>query len=220
MRHGPLLQLLLLLLEDDAARLRQLHSYELAQCAAAAAAMQDAIQQQQQQQQRPRRDVGAAAAQQQDPAVLLPHASSSKQQQQSGGQDDAAALDLNALSLLQQQQPDGGSSSSGGGTAALALQDPLQRFWQALHNVITPQLSMFSADSLALTALSFAAGRQASRDLMLGVTHAALARPQKFEESPVAVCRMLKALVLSDHTHEVCTICCCCNGSNGGRECG
>lgn len=83
------------------------------------------------------------------------------------------------------------------------MQDPLQRFWQLLHDVTTPQVTTFSVDSLALSALSFAAAGHSSRELMLGVVHSGLARPQKWQESPVAVTRMLKALLLTDTQHEV-----------------
>lgn len=176
LRHGPLLQLLLVLLENDGAKMRDLHSYELAQCAAAAAAMQDAARREQ-----------ASLPQEQPPP--LP-----QQQQQlqlpEGASGEASAA---SASLIAQ-----GSSSDSG---ALALLDPLQRFWQLLHDVSLPQLSTFSVDSLALTALSFAAAGRGSKALLLGVGNSGLARPHKWADSPVAVSRMLKALLLSD-THQ------------------
>jgi len=185
LRHTTLQRLLLLLLSGgNAAVMRELHSYELAQCAAAAAAMQDAVQQQQQ---------GQRSRQQQQQQEEVPV------QEHPG--EDLSSPDLPVpLSAVTPHQ-DSSSSSSGGN--ALALQEPLQLFWQQLSNVITPQLSTFSADSLALTALSFAAAGQSSRELMLGVVNAALARPQKFMESAVAVSRLLKALLITGTNHEV-----------------
>jgi hypothetical protein len=167
------------LLDNNGGQMRNLNSYELAQCAAAAAAMQDALRRQQQQQQQQQLLLSAARQQSSEGDALEP---------------SNALLASNALQT---------STSSSSSSGALALLDPLQQFWQLLHHVTMPQLSTFSVDSLALTALSFAAAGKNSRELTLGVVNAALARPQKWWESPVAVSRMLKALVLTDTQHEV-----------------
>jgi hypothetical protein len=179
-RHGPLLRLLLVLLDNDGGKMRDLNSYELAQCAAAAAAMQDALRRQQQQQQQ----------QQQEQWLKL---SATRQLSLEGFATESS-------DALQTSNAFQGSSSSSG---ALALLDPLQQLWQLLLDAITPQLATFSVDSLALTALSLAAAGRNSKELTLGIVNAALARPQKWGESPVAVSRMLKALVLTDTQHKV-----------------
>lgn len=184
LRHGPLLRLLLVLLENDGAKMRDLHSYELAQCAAAAAAMQDAT----------RREQKVPLPPQQQ-APQLPQ----QQQRQLAEGTSGDELSVASASLTAQ-----GSSSDSG---ALALLDPLQRFWQLLHDVTLPQLSTFSVDSLALTALSFASAGRGSKALLLGAGNSGLARPHKWADSPVAVSRMLKALLLSADTHQEVSSC-------------
>jgi hypothetical protein len=187
LRHGPLLRLLLVLLEKDGAKLRDLNSYELAQCAAAAAAMQDATRRQQ-----------AASPQQQPPPLSLPQQVQQPLQQQLA-EGAAGEHPATSASLVVQESS---SSSDSDNSGALALLDPLQRFWQLLHDVTLPQLSTFSVDSLALTALSFAAAGRGSTALLLGAGNSGLARPHKWPESPVAVSRMLKALLLSPGTRQ------------------
>jgi hypothetical protein len=126
-----------------------------------------------------------------------------QQQQRQLGIDtkrDQLPAVFDALSL---HSSNSSSSSSGQEQQSLALLDPLQCFWQLLTVVVTPQLSTFSVDSLALTALSFVAAGQGDRQLLLGIVNSGLARPQKWVESPVAVSRMLKALMLTETKHEV-----------------